>query len=178
MEHQFRIFLTLVLIFAACALCAAGWLTFARLQDAGTRLEREDRAAFTQLTERLAVPENITGVQIQVRSTMGDYSRYDGFDKTLLGGMTFAHHEYLRGGSGTADTDLTVTVTLYKTPSGTLTHRLLGFLDRTFGTDWLAKTEKVVLHRDGDVFRVQYREASFVVVCEEMAAWIDERAEG
>ena len=178
MEHRFRIFLTLVLIFAACALCAAGWLTFARLQDAGTRLEREDRAAFTQLTERLAVPENITGVQIQVRSTMGDYNRYDGFDKTLLSGMTFVHHEYLWGGTGTAYADLTVTVTLYQTPSGTPIHRLLGFFDKTFGTDWLQKTEQVVLYRDGDVFRVQYRESSFVVICEAMTAWIDARADG
>ena len=114
MEKQFRVFLTAVIVLAAAGMVFLGIFTFSRLRDSGVRMDREDRAAFAALAERLSSAENIVGVQIQVNSTMGDYDRYHGFDKALLAGLEYVHQEYLYGASGSAGDDMTITVTLYR----------------------------------------------------------------
>ena len=150
--------------------------TFTRLNGSDTRLDGEDRAAFASLSERLADPANITGVQIQVDSTMGDYDRYSGFDKTMLAGLTFVHHEYLYGGSGSPDEDMTITVTLYKPERHPIVENILRRWDEAFGTDYTRRTENMILHRDGDVFRVIFGEVSFTAECAAMTEWIEERS--
>ena len=174
MERRFRLFLILVISFAAAALAALSVLTYTHLHDSASRLEREDRAAFTALAERLADPENITGVRIQVKSTMGDYARYSSFDKSLLSGLTFASHDSPMDTdqSLSLPDDTTITVSLYKTPDSRILRRILSFLDGTFGTDFLTETEKVVLSMDGDLYRITYREKSFTAKCPAMTEWI------
>ena len=174
MEKKFRLFLILVIAFAIAAAAVLAYFTFTRLHDSETRLEREDRTAFAELSDRLSDPENIISVQIQVQSTMGDYARYTDFNKSLLAGLTFAHHEYLWGGTGTADRDTAITVTLYKAPADPLLRRILSFFDETFGTDWQTATEKVVLYMDRDVYRITYRKCSFTAQCDAMTEWINE----
>lgn len=170
MERRFRLFLILVITFAIAALAALSFLTYSRLHDSEARLEREDRAAFAALAERLADPANITGVRIQVKSTMGDYDRYNGFDPSLLSGLTFASHDTPVGEPLPDDT--AITVSLYKTPDSRLLRRILAFFDETFGTDYLTATEKVVLYMDGDLYRITYREKSFTAQCPAMTEWI------
>lgn len=170
MERRFRLFLILVVTFAAAALAALSVLTYSRLHDSEARLEREDRAAFAALTQRLADPDNITGVRIQVKSTMGDYARYNGFDPALLSGLTFSSHTSPHPESLPDDT--AITISLYKTPASPLLRRILSLFDETFGTDYLTATEKVVLYMDGDLYRITYREKSFTAECPAMTDWI------
>ena len=163
---------------AAAAMAVLGCVTFAKLHDAGARLEREDRAVYEALMERLGEPGNITGVQIQVDSTMGDYERYGGFDKGMLGGMEFLHHEYLWGGNGELGEDMTITVTMYKKPMHPVVEWVTEWWDERFGTHYAKRTESMEMHRDGDVFRVRYGDASFTAACDAMTEWLDERADG
>ena len=170
MERRFRLFLILVITFAIAALATLSVLTYTHLHDSEARMDREDRAAFAALARRLADPENITGVRIQVKSTMGDYNRYNGFDPALLSTLTFAHHDSPHPES--LPDDISITVSLYKTPENPLLHRLLSFFDETFGTDCLTATEKVVLYMDGDLYRITYREKSFTAQSPAMTGWI------
>ena len=170
MERRFRLFLILVISFAAAALAALSVLTYTHLHDSASRLAREDRAAFTALAERLADPENITGVRIQVKSTMGDYARYSSFDKSLLSGLTYAENPPARPESIPDDT--TITVSLVKTSTSPFLRRILSFLDETFGTRYMTETEKVVLCMDDDLYRITYREKSFTAECPAMTEWI------
>ncbi len=178
MEKRFRVFLALVITLACGALAALGILTFTRLSDAEVRLDREDRAAFQELAERLADGENITGVKVQVASTMGDYRRYEGFDKGLLAGLEFVSHEYLYGGGDAPAQDIAMTVTLYKRPGNPVVEWLYGLSDRFFGTAYLSAVEEVVLYLDGEWLRVKYGDASFTAVSEDIFDWVNERATG
>ncbi|MBR4959647.1 MAG: hypothetical protein IKY52_01980 [Clostridia bacterium] len=175
MEKRFRVFLAAVIVLAVCGLVFLGIFTFSRLRDSGVRMDREDRRAFASLTERLASAENIVGVQIQVNSTMGDYERYKGFDKSLLAGLEFVHHEYLYGGAGLPGTDMTITVTLYRDRHALWVEKILTLWDKVFGTAFSVSTEKVTLCRDGDVFRVTCGETMFTASCPAMAEWLDAR---
>lgn len=175
MEKRFRVFLAAVLVLAVCGLAFLGIFTFSRLRDSGVRMDREDRRVFASLTERLASAENIVGVQIQVNSTMGDYERYKGFDKSLLAGLEYVHHEYLYGGSGSPGADMTITVTLYRDRHAPLFEKILTLWDGFFGTAFAARTETVTLCRDGDMFRVTCGEAMFTASCPAMAEWLDAR---
>ena len=175
MERRFRIFLIAVLVLAAAAMAALGIFTFGRLHDSESRMAREDRAVFDSLTQRLQDPENITGVRIQVDSTMGDYDRYNGFDKTMLAGLEFLHHEYLYGGTGSPGEDMTITVTLYKPKLPPLVEKILFVWDETFGTDYAARTENILIHRDEDVFRITCGESNFTAACPGMTEWLDGR---
>ena len=175
MEKRFRWFLAAVIVLAAVGMALAGSLTFLHLRDSGARMDREDRAAFASLEARLAVPENIVSVQIQVDSTMGDYERYGGFDRTLLAGLEYLHHEYLYGGSGGMGEDMTITVTLYRERHAPVLEKICILWDKIFGTAYAKSTETMVLRRDGDVFRVACGETMFAAACPAMSAWIDAR---
>lgn len=175
MERRFRVFLGVVIALAAVMLTGMGVFTFGRLRDSAARLDREDRAVFASLEKRLADPENIIGVQVQVGSTMGDYDRYSGLDKALLSGMEFVHHEYLYGGTGDPGEDMTITVTLYRTPLPSVVEKLLTLWDELFGTRYARQQEKVILHRDEDVFRVTCGESSFTAACPALTKWLEER---
>ena len=170
MERRFRLFLILVITLAAAALATLSVLTYTHLHDSADRLDRENRAAFADLAERLADPDNITGVRIQVKSTMGDYDRYNSFDPALLSGLTYADCPPARPESIPDDT--TITVSLVKTPASPLLRRILSFLDETFGTRYMTETEKIVLCMDGDLYRITYREKSFTAECPAMTEWI------
>ncbi len=176
MERRFRIFLALVITLACGALTALGLLTISNLSDTEARLDKEDRAAFAELADRLADKESITGVKVQVASTMGDYRRYEGFDKSLLAGLAFVSHEYLYGGGEEPNRDIAMTVTLYKRPGNPVTEWVMGLSDRLFGTGYLTAVEDVVMYLDGEWLRVSYGDASFTAVSEEIFAWVEERA--
>ncbi len=176
MEKRFRVFLVLVITLACGALAALGILTFTRLSDTEARLDREDRAAFAELAGRLADVENITGVKVQVASTMGDYRRYEGFDEGLLAGLVFVSHEYLYGGGDAPDQDIAITVTLYKRPGNPVIEWMYGLSDRFFGTRYLSAVEDVVIYLDGEWLRVSYGDASFTAASAEILDWVNERA--
>ena len=178
MEKRFRVFLTAVIVLAAAGMVFLGIVTFSRLRDSGVRMDREDRAAFASLAERLESAENIVGVQFQVTSTMGDYERYKGFDKSLLAGLEYVHHAYLYGGSGSAGGDMTITVTLYRKKLSPLPEKILTLWDKVFGTDFTSRTETVTLRRDGDMFRVTCGETLFTAACPAITAWLEERSRG
>ncbi len=176
MEKRFRVFLVLVIVVACGGLAALGGITFARLRDTEGRLDREDRAAFAELAERLADAGSVIGVRVQVASTMGDYRRYEGFGKELLSTLEFVSHEYLYGGGAEPGRDIAVTVTLYKRPGNPLLEWLYGLSDRFFATKYLSAVEDVRMYLDGDWLRVTYGDASFTAVSEEISAWIEGRA--
>ena len=178
MEKRFRVFLTAVIVLAAAGMVLLGFVTFSKLRDSDSRMDREDRAAFAALAERLSSAENIVGVQIQVNSTMGDYDRYRGFDKALLAGLEYVHHEYLYGGSGVVNDNVAVTVTLYRKRFSPFWEKVLTVLDTWFGTEFAARTEELLLYRDGDVFRVTCGEAMFTASCPALTEWLEVRSSG
>ncbi len=180
MEKRFRLFLVFVILLALGAMAYLGVLTYGRLSDTETKLDSADRAAFASLAERLGDSTNITGVRVQVASTMGDYRRYEDFDKKLLSTLTFASHEYLWTTTGEPktepDRDIAITVTLYKRPENPLKEWLLGLSDRWLGTRYLSAVEDVVMYLDEDVFRVTYRDTSFTAESAAMVEWIRAQA--
>ncbi len=179
MEKRFRVFVCFVILLVCGLLAGLGWSTYAGLRDTANRLDTEDRAAFAEMAERMADMSQVTGVKVQVASTMGDYDRYVHFDKTLLTTMTYASHEFLWQGGDKPDTNISITVTLYKLPRHAALKWLYELSDNWLGTSYMTAVEDVMMYLDNGILRVQYRESSFCVLSEEIADWIYTRmAEG
>jgi len=144
----------MMLVLAGLVIGGVGMVTVLQLSGTEARMDEQDREVFSAFLAVVSDPRRLKRVQISRRTSFNDYTQYAEFDTSLLAEMEYVHYDYLYGGSGKAEGDIYVKLTLRSA-------------DENEGT------EIVVMQRDGDLYRVEYHGAAFVVRCDAMTEWID-----